>query len=298
MYKHIRSCLKNPAHSSRGNRVKLSPHTAPWRRPRYASQPRQRSVVARLANSGSPRVRQSARSACRVAELICSRAASCQPSGSPLYRRHCRRRRCHSSPFAHRPCGYAHRVSGRVTFVAPRATSRAAMDHIGLLLQHSQYVYAIPVGIVLVCAILVFVFGFKKAEQPPFAQLSDVDRKLTKKRGKVREKVSETTSVTRYPAAPSLLSAPSLVSALPRALFPRRYVAIVRHMVARLWARVDAHAHTPANQLVPPVREGGCFLLPARRDVMLRRKSVFFCQRDSRRFRHVLGILFLPSIQR
>ncbi|KAL0123219.1 hypothetical protein PUN28_007670 [Cardiocondyla obscurior] len=65
------------------------------------------------------------------------------------------------------------------------------MDHIGLLLQHSQYVYAIPVGIVLVCAILVFVFGFKKAEQPPFAQLSagsDVDRKFAKKRGKVREK--------------------------------------------------------------------------------------------------------------
>ncbi|XP_012535722.1 protein PXR1 [Monomorium pharaonis] len=65
------------------------------------------------------------------------------------------------------------------------------MDHVGLLLQHSQYAYAIPVGIVLICAILVFVFGFKKAEQPPFAQLSvssDADRKLTKKRGKIREK--------------------------------------------------------------------------------------------------------------
>lgn len=74
------------------------------------------------------------------------------------------------------------------------------MDQIGLLLQHSQYVYAIPVGIVLVCAILVFTFGFKKAEQPPFAQLSagsDVDRKLAKKRGKVREKVSKMTLAPR-----------------------------------------------------------------------------------------------------
>lgn len=70
------------------------------------------------------------------------------------------------------------------------------MEHVGLLLQHSQYVYAIPVGIVLICAILVFAFGFKKAEQPPFAQLSagsDVDRKFGKKRTKTREKVSEVT---------------------------------------------------------------------------------------------------------
>ncbi|XP_046737434.1 triadin-like [Diprion similis] len=58
------------------------------------------------------------------------------------------------------------------------------------LLQHSQY--AIPIGIVLACAILVFVFGFKNAEQPPFAQLtsgSDVDRKPAgKKRNKIKEK--------------------------------------------------------------------------------------------------------------
>lgn len=64
---------------------------------------------------------------------------------------------------------------------------------VGALLQHSQY--AIPVGIVLVCAILVFVFGFKNAEQPPFAQLtsgSDVDRKPAgKKRNRIKEKVSE-----------------------------------------------------------------------------------------------------------
>lgn len=66
------------------------------------------------------------------------------------------------------------------------------MDPIGFLLQ--QYVYAIPVAIVLSLAILVFACGFKQAEQPPFAQLSagsDVDRKQAKKRGKVREKVSE-----------------------------------------------------------------------------------------------------------
>ncbi|XP_076634730.1 uncharacterized protein LOC143348429 [Colletes latitarsis] len=59
------------------------------------------------------------------------------------------------------------------------------------LLQHSQY--ALPVGVVLLCAILVFVFGFKKAEQPPFAQLSaggDVDRKIAKKRTKIKEKRS------------------------------------------------------------------------------------------------------------
>ncbi|CAK9822966.1 hypothetical protein ANTRET_LOCUS1394 [Anthophora retusa] len=63
---------------------------------------------------------------------------------------------------------------------------------VSLLLQQSQY--ALPVGIVLICAILVFVFGFKKAEQPPFAQLSagsDVDRKFAnKKRSKIKEKRS------------------------------------------------------------------------------------------------------------
>ncbi|XP_071579293.1 uncharacterized protein [Temnothorax nylanderi] len=80
------------------------------------------------------------------------------------------------------------------------------MDHIGLLLQHSQYVYAIPVGIVLVCAILVFAFGFKKAEQPPFAQLSassDVDRKLGKKRGKVREKKAANGQVASEKTSPA-----------------------------------------------------------------------------------------------
>lgn len=114
------------------------------------------------------------------------------------------------------------------------------MDHIGLLLQHSQYVYAIPVGIVLVCAILVFAFGFKKAEQPPFAQLSDVDRKLTKKRGKVREKVSET---LRAPIAPSLLPAPSPPLPCPAPFFP-----VDTSRPSAIWwlvcGRESMHAHT------------------------------------------------------
>ncbi|XP_011707562.1 PREDICTED: DNA ligase 1-like [Wasmannia auropunctata] len=81
------------------------------------------------------------------------------------------------------------------------------MDHVALLLQHSQYyAYAIPVGIVLVCAILVFVCGFKKAEQPPFAQLSagsDVDRKSGKKRGKVREKKAANGQVASEKTSPA-----------------------------------------------------------------------------------------------
>ncbi|XP_020290224.1 DNA ligase 1-like isoform X2 [Pseudomyrmex gracilis] len=80
------------------------------------------------------------------------------------------------------------------------------MEHVGLLLQHSQYVYAIPVGIVLICAILVFVFGFKKAEQPPFAQLSassDVDRKFGKKRTKTREKKAANGQVASEKTSPA-----------------------------------------------------------------------------------------------
>ncbi|XP_076679909.1 uncharacterized protein LOC143375059 [Andrena cerasifolii] len=75
---------------------------------------------------------------------------------------------------------------------------------ISLLLEHSQY--ALPVGIVLVCAILVFAFGFKKAEQPPFAQLSagsDVDRKFaSKKRSKIKEKRSANGQVATEKASP------------------------------------------------------------------------------------------------
>ncbi|XP_050450645.1 DNA ligase 1-like isoform X1 [Cataglyphis hispanica] len=80
------------------------------------------------------------------------------------------------------------------------------MDHVGLLLQHSQYVYAVPVGVVLVFAILVFAFGFKKAEQPPFAQLSagsDVDRKFAKKRGKVREKKAANGQIASEKTSPA-----------------------------------------------------------------------------------------------
>jgi hypothetical protein len=67
------------------------------------------------------------------------------------------------------------------------------MDVSGLL-QHTQY--AVPVGIVLLCALLVFAFGFKKAEQPPFAHLSgplsDAERKAqSKRRSKTKEKVSQ-----------------------------------------------------------------------------------------------------------
>lgn len=63
---------------------------------------------------------------------------------------------------------------------------------VALLLEHTQY--AVPVAMVLVCAVLVFVFGFKKAEQPPFSQLaagleSDSKKAIAKKRSKTKEKV-------------------------------------------------------------------------------------------------------------
>lgn len=76
---------------------------------------------------------------------------------------------------------------------------------VSLLLQHSQY--GIPVVCVLVCAILVFVFGFKKAEQPPFAHLSvssDVDRKLAnKKRSKTKEKKAANGQLVTEKASPA-----------------------------------------------------------------------------------------------
>jgi hypothetical protein len=51
--------------------------------------------------------------------------------------------------------------------------------------------YAIPVGVVLICAVLVFVFGFKSAEQPAFAHLTYTgdDRKPAGKKRKVKDKV-------------------------------------------------------------------------------------------------------------
>lgn len=170
------------------------------------------------------------------------------------------------------------------------------MDHIGLLLQHSQYVYAIPVGIVLVCAILVFAFGFKKAEQPPFAQLSagsDVDRKLAKKRGKVREKVSETTSVTRDPAARPSLSLPLRLSFAPRPFSP-----VDTSRSPAIWwlvcGRESMHTHTRpliswSLRSERVARKVALFLLPALRDVTT--GVCFLCQRGPRRPRHVPEIL-------
>jgi hypothetical protein len=51
--------------------------------------------------------------------------------------------------------------------------------------------YAFPVGFVLICAVLVFAFGFKSAEQPAFAHLTYTgdDRKPTGKKRKIKDKV-------------------------------------------------------------------------------------------------------------
>lgn len=51
--------------------------------------------------------------------------------------------------------------------------------------------YAFPVGVVLICAVLVFAFGFKSAEQPAFAQLTYTgdDRKPAGKKRKTKDKV-------------------------------------------------------------------------------------------------------------
>lgn len=53
----------------------------------------------------------------------------------------------------------------------------------------NQYVLYIPVALVIVGAILVFTFGFKSAEQPPFDKLTNEDRKSTGKKKKIKEKV-------------------------------------------------------------------------------------------------------------
>lgn len=53
----------------------------------------------------------------------------------------------------------------------------------------NQYVLYIPVALVIVGAILVFTFGFKSAEQPPFDKLTTEDRKSTGKKKKIKEKV-------------------------------------------------------------------------------------------------------------
>ncbi|KAI4470119.1 hypothetical protein MML48_1g18696 [Holotrichia oblita] len=56
---------------------------------------------------------------------------------------------------------------------------------------NNQFALYIPVALVLVGAILVFAFGFKSAEQPPFDKLSSIDseeRKTLGKKKKLKEK--------------------------------------------------------------------------------------------------------------
>lgn len=53
----------------------------------------------------------------------------------------------------------------------------------------SQYMLYILVALVTVAAILVFTFGVKSAEQPPFDKLSSEDRKSAGKKKKIKEKV-------------------------------------------------------------------------------------------------------------
>lgn len=58
---------------------------------------------------------------------------------------------------------------------------------------NNQFALYIPVALVLIGAILVFAFGFKSAEQPPFDKLSSIDsdeRKTLGKKKKLKEKVS------------------------------------------------------------------------------------------------------------
>uniref|UniRef100_V5I8L8 Uncharacterized protein n=1 Tax=Anoplophora glabripennis TaxID=217634 RepID=V5I8L8_ANOGL len=54
----------------------------------------------------------------------------------------------------------------------------------------NQYVLYIPTALVIFGAILVFTFGFKSPEQPPFNKLSSDDRKSTGKKRKIKEKKS------------------------------------------------------------------------------------------------------------
>lgn len=151
---------------------------------------------------------------------------------------------------------------GRCSITVPhfRRSSRTrwpvpciAMD-VSLLLQHSQY--ALPVGIVLLCAILVFAFGFKKAEQPPFAQLSvgsDVDRKFAnKKRSKIKEKVS-TIQVNG-------LSSKSLLFSNKLTMWMWQSVSIVYPPYGGLFVSSTCivHVHMVDNQLASRVK--GCSL--------------------------------------
>ncbi|KRT78677.1 hypothetical protein AMK59_8272, partial [Oryctes borbonicus] len=56
---------------------------------------------------------------------------------------------------------------------------------------NNQFALYVPVALVLVCVVLVFAFGFKSAEQPPFDKLSAIDseeRKTLGKKKKLKEK--------------------------------------------------------------------------------------------------------------
>lgn len=64
--------------------------------------------------------------------------------------------------------------------------------HLANLLQANQYAFhAIVVGLVIVSALLVFVFGFKTSVEPPFDKITSPhdDRKTNGKKRKGKEKV-------------------------------------------------------------------------------------------------------------
>lgn len=63
------------------------------------------------------------------------------------------------------------------------------MDVFTELISAPYAFHGIIVGTVLVFALLVFVFGFKSAEEPPFDKLSD-DRRAAGKKKKVKDKVN------------------------------------------------------------------------------------------------------------
>ena len=63
-------------------------------------------------------------------------------------------------------------------------------------LLNNQFAVCVPVALVLIGAVLTFVFGFKKTAQPPFNKLSSGggdDRKFGSKKRKSKEKVNDFT---------------------------------------------------------------------------------------------------------
>lgn len=70
----------------------------------------------------------------------------------------------------------------------------SAMELISELLVSNQLALYIPVALVLVGALLVFTFGFRSAEQPPFDKISLItaadDRKSATKKRKLKDRVS------------------------------------------------------------------------------------------------------------